>query len=203
METHGSNCFYQSLALNDGPFSGDGHPPEGTSVEFCKEHNVTIAHLAKLTSRATSLGASSPSAGVVRLALERSGGIKSVCIPDELAMQACLHFAGQYCVSTGASPRGLTLILRGSQNISGTCMRCDTGTSIQANVVQQARPARRQARDSGVHCLRWVQGFARRVGRIRADSQRRVDCVCRMGCCVQWGAFHSLQIGVNSWSRAV
>ncbi|KAI0807249.1 tryptophan synthase beta subunit-like PLP-dependent enzyme [Fomes fomentarius] len=93
VETHGSNCFYQSLALNDGPFSGDGHPPEGTRVEFCEEHNVTIAHLEKLTSRATSLGASSPSAGVVRLALERSGGIKSVCIPDELAMQASLHFA--------------------------------------------------------------------------------------------------------------
>ncbi|KAI0713220.1 tryptophan synthase beta subunit-like PLP-dependent enzyme [Earliella scabrosa] len=99
METHGSNCFYQSLALNAGSFAGDvtsRRPPDGTRAEHCEEHNVTVAHLAKLTSRASSLGASSPAAGVVKMALQRSGGVKSVCIPDEMAMQSTLRFADDH-----------------------------------------------------------------------------------------------------------
>ena len=97
IETHGSNCFYQSLSLNDGPFAGDvaSRPvPEGTRPEHCTEHDVTVAHLATLKSKATSLGASSPSAAVVRKALDRKGGVRSICIPDEMAMQAVLNFAG-------------------------------------------------------------------------------------------------------------
>ncbi|KAI9064197.1 tryptophan synthase beta subunit-like PLP-dependent enzyme [Trametes sanguinea] len=93
VETHGSNCFYQSLSLNDGPFAGEvssRRVPEGTTPERCNEHNVTVAHLANLTSKATSLGASSPSAAAVRKALKRKGGIRSVCISDEMAMQAVL-----------------------------------------------------------------------------------------------------------------
>ena len=66
------------------------------SALHCVEHDVTLAHLSTLTSKATSLGASSPSAAVVKKALERKGGVKSVCIPDELAMQAAIRFAGQY-----------------------------------------------------------------------------------------------------------
>ncbi|KAH9901160.1 tryptophan synthase beta subunit-like PLP-dependent enzyme [Cubamyces lactineus] len=96
VETHGSNCFYQSLSLNDGPFVGSVASrtvPEGTRPEHCSEHNVTVAHLATLKSKATSLGASSPSAAVVRKALDRKGGVRSVCIPDEMAMQAVLNFA--------------------------------------------------------------------------------------------------------------
>ncbi|KAH9901158.1 tryptophan synthase beta subunit-like PLP-dependent enzyme [Cubamyces lactineus] len=96
VETHGSNCFYQSLSLNDGPFVGDvaSRPtPEGTTAEYNREHGVTVAHLAALTSKATSLGASSPSAAVVKMALEREGDIRSVCITDEMAMQAALNFA--------------------------------------------------------------------------------------------------------------
>ncbi|KAI0747897.1 tryptophan synthase beta subunit-like PLP-dependent enzyme [Daedaleopsis nitida] len=97
VETHGSNCFYQSLALNEGsgfPIDAQSRtPPEGTSAEYDKEYNVTVAHLAKLTSHATSLGASSPAAGVVKMALKRSGGVRSVCIPDEMAMQSALRFA--------------------------------------------------------------------------------------------------------------
>ncbi len=98
VETHGSNCFYQSLSLNEGPFTRKVESrkvPEGTSAEYNKEHNVTVAHIAKLTSRATSLGATSPSAGAVEMALKRSGGVKSVCVSDELAMQACLSFTGE------------------------------------------------------------------------------------------------------------
>ncbi|OSD02844.1 tryptophan synthase beta subunit-like PLP-dependent enzyme [Trametes coccinea BRFM310] len=96
VETHGSNCFYQSVSLNDGPFGGNvssRQAPEGTRPERCNEHNVTVAHLANLTSKATSLGASSPSAAAVKKALLRKGGIRSVCIPDEMAMQAVLNFA--------------------------------------------------------------------------------------------------------------
>lgn len=85
--------------MNDGPFVGDVSSrtvPEGTTAERIGEHNVTIAHLASLRSKATSLGASSPAAGIVRKALERKGGVKSICITDEMAMQATLNFAGRY-----------------------------------------------------------------------------------------------------------
>ncbi|TFK91219.1 tryptophan synthase beta subunit-like PLP-dependent enzyme [Polyporus arcularius HHB13444] len=95
-ETHGSNCFYQSLSLNDGPFVGIAESrkiSEGTTAQHDQEHDVTVAHLDKLTSRATSLGATSPSAAVVKMALQRAGGIKSVCVSDEMTMQACLSFA--------------------------------------------------------------------------------------------------------------
>ena len=98
VETHGSNCFYQSLSLNEGLFAGSvaSRPvPEGTTVEYCEENNVKLAHLAKLSSRATSLGASSPSGAIVRKALDRSGSVKSICISDELAMQTTLFFAGE------------------------------------------------------------------------------------------------------------
>ena len=97
-ETHGSNCFYQSLALNKGPSSGGESstiPPEGTRAEFCKEHNVTLAHLSKLTSRATSLGAIYPSAAIVRKALDREGSVRSFCVPDEMTMRTALRFAGE------------------------------------------------------------------------------------------------------------
>ncbi|KAI0831064.1 tryptophan synthase beta subunit-like PLP-dependent enzyme [Trametes gibbosa] len=86
VETHGSNCFYQSLSLNNGP----------TRAEHDAEHSVDVAHLSRLTSKATSLGASSPSAAIVKKALERKGGVKSICIPDEMAMQAALNFADDH-----------------------------------------------------------------------------------------------------------
>ncbi len=99
VETHGSNCFYQSLSLNDGPFAGDvsSRPvSEGTTPERNAEHGVSVAHLASLTSKATSLGASSPAADIVKKALERKGGVKSICITDEMAMQGTLNFAGTH-----------------------------------------------------------------------------------------------------------
>ncbi|TBU32291.1 tryptophan synthase beta subunit-like PLP-dependent enzyme [Dichomitus squalens] len=95
-ETHGSNCFYQSLALNESPFSGSVSSrilPEGISAKYSEEHNVTLAHLSKLTSRATSLGAIYPSGAVVRKALDRSGDVRSFCVPDEMTMQTALSFA--------------------------------------------------------------------------------------------------------------
>ena len=97
VETHGSNCFYQSLSMNDGPFVGDVASraiPNGTTAEHNTQHGVTVAHLASLTSKATSLGASSPSAAVVKMALEREGGTACVTISDEMAMESALSFAG-------------------------------------------------------------------------------------------------------------
>ncbi|PCH38355.1 tryptophan synthase beta subunit-like PLP-dependent enzyme [Wolfiporia cocos MD-104 SS10] len=96
LETHGCSCFYQSLALNPGPFPESSTPPEGVRVERDETHGVAVAHLSALPSRATSLGASSPAAGVVAQALKWKGGIKSVCIPDELAMEAAMKFADDH-----------------------------------------------------------------------------------------------------------
>ncbi|KZT65460.1 tryptophan synthase beta subunit-like PLP-dependent enzyme, partial [Daedalea quercina L-15889] len=96
LETTGSNCFYQSLALNPGAFPTTAEPATGVRAERCTKYEVTVAHLPRLTSRATSLGASSPAAGSVRMALDRKGGIKSVCVDDELAMKAGLLFADEH-----------------------------------------------------------------------------------------------------------
>lgn len=96
VETTGSNCFYQSLALNPGAFPALSEPKDGVRAERNTKYDVTVANLPALTSRATSLGASSPAAGTVRMALDRKGDVKSVCVDDELAMQATLLFAGMF-----------------------------------------------------------------------------------------------------------
>ena len=98
VETHRSNCFYQSLSLNDGPFIGTVESrtiPEGTTAKYDQENDVTVAHIAKLTSRISSLGATSPAPAVVKMALQREGGIKTASIPDELSMETLLSFASE------------------------------------------------------------------------------------------------------------
>jgi len=100
LETTGSNCFYQSLALNHGAFPITAEPADGVRPVHCNKYDVTVAHLPTLTSRATSLGASSPASGPVRMALDRKGGIKSACVDDELAMQAGLLFADEHKILT-------------------------------------------------------------------------------------------------------
>lgn len=95
METQGSNCFYESLSLNPGPFPSSPLPPkEGIEVIHDTKCDVAIARLPTITSKASSLGASWPSPGVVKMALERAGPIKSVCVSDEMAMQTLQRFAG-------------------------------------------------------------------------------------------------------------
>ncbi|PCH37911.1 tryptophan synthase beta subunit-like PLP-dependent enzyme [Wolfiporia cocos MD-104 SS10] len=94
LETYGCNCFYQTLAVNPGIFATpSSDPPEGVSVVHDTRYDVDVAHLSSLTSRAACLAASSPAAGVVANALKWKGGIKSVCVPDELAMVAALDLA--------------------------------------------------------------------------------------------------------------
>ena len=95
METHGSNCFYQSIAANPGPFGPTPKTPsEGVKLLHDSKSNVNYVRLPKLTSRASSLGASWPSPGAVKLALDRKGGTECVCVSDEMAMQTGLKFAG-------------------------------------------------------------------------------------------------------------
>ena len=95
LETTGSNCFYRSLALNPGPFVRNNFGTDNIEVFKDAEHGIELARLDKITSRAASLGASSPAPEVVKMALSRSGGIKSVCISDELSMYAGLQFSGK------------------------------------------------------------------------------------------------------------
>ncbi|KAI0078163.1 tryptophan synthase beta subunit-like PLP-dependent enzyme [Panus rudis PR-1116 ss-1] len=96
-ETTGSNCFYESVALNPGPFDKSSHvTSDNVTAIHDEKSNVKIAKLAKLTSKAASLGATSPAPEVVKMALERKGGIKCICGPDELAMQTALLFADEH-----------------------------------------------------------------------------------------------------------
>ncbi|EGO03864.1 hypothetical protein SERLA73DRAFT_69687 [Serpula lacrymans var. lacrymans S7.3] len=102
METHGSNCFYHSIALNTQNFTAASSGPDDIAARTTnapydivhdKQHDVLLACMHELTSLATSLGATSPSAGVVRMALNRPGGLKCVCVPDEMSMWAAKTFA--------------------------------------------------------------------------------------------------------------
>jgi L-serine/L-threonine ammonia-lyase len=105
LETHGSNCLTQSISLNRGA-SNKTQELLRTQVitdHYDSEYNVHYAHLKQLTSRATSLGASSPAPGVVRTALDRAGGVKCVNISDELSMMAALRFAGSSFLGLTAS----------------------------------------------------------------------------------------------------
>ena len=92
LETHGSACFYHSIAANRALI---GDAPAGVALRTDDTHGVRIAHVAELKSKATSLGASEPSAGVVRAALRRAGGVKCVTVPDEVTMQLAGAFAGE------------------------------------------------------------------------------------------------------------
>ncbi|KAH7915997.1 tryptophan synthase beta subunit-like PLP-dependent enzyme [Hygrophoropsis aurantiaca] len=101
VETHGSNCFYHSISLNTDKFADMSATQPQTDIPSANdiydvkrdsEYSVNLAHIRKITSRASSLGASSAAPGVVRKALDRSGGIKCVCVSDEMAMYTAKAF---------------------------------------------------------------------------------------------------------------
>ncbi len=98
LETHGSACFYHSVSVNTGRWNADKPLKTGITTVFDESYNVKVAHVEKLTSRAASLGATSPAAGVVKMALERAGGINCITVPDEMSMEACGYFAGVFSV---------------------------------------------------------------------------------------------------------
>lgn len=60
---------------------------------------IKIAHLKELTSKATSLAATSPSPGVVKMALAWGGGVRCLSVPDEVAMNTACSFAGNVIVT--------------------------------------------------------------------------------------------------------
>lgn len=95
METKGSNCFYQSLLANSEATPDAQAMGNEAVVKADAVNGVTVAHLSKLTSRATCLGATSPSAGVVELAKARAGGVRTVCVSDEESMQAGLDYLSE------------------------------------------------------------------------------------------------------------
>jgi L-serine/L-threonine ammonia-lyase len=98
LETIGSDCFYHSMSLNQPRFnSTEKTLPPDVDLVHDAVHDVYLARFNSFSSRASgSLGASVPAAGVVRMALERTGGTKCVSIADELSMEACLKFAGMW-----------------------------------------------------------------------------------------------------------
>jgi L-serine/L-threonine ammonia-lyase len=97
LETNGSDCFYESMSLNNGRFNSiEKNLPRGVNLVYNDEYSLYLAHFTEFSSRASgSLGASEPSAGVVKMALERPGGIKTVSVPDELSIEALTLFASK------------------------------------------------------------------------------------------------------------
>ena len=68
------------------------------------EDGVKIAHLKKLTSKATSLAATSPSPGVVKMALTWGGSVRCLSIPDEITMNTACSFAGNVVITHDLRP---------------------------------------------------------------------------------------------------
>src|SRR5882757_304029 len=95
LETKGSDCFYESMSINNGRFNSlERTLPRGVNLVYNDEHSLYLAHFTEFSSKASgSLGASEPSVGVLKMALERPGGVKTVSVPDELSMEALASFA--------------------------------------------------------------------------------------------------------------
>lgn len=100
LETIGSDCFHHSLSLNRTPgHVGEKKLPPGVDVIHDEENDLHLAHFNYFSSKASSsLGASQPSVGVMKMALERTGGIKSISVPDELSMGTLALFASKSLV---------------------------------------------------------------------------------------------------------
>lgn len=98
LETIGSDCFHHSLSLNRTPgHVGEKKLPRGVDVIHNEENDLYLAHFNSFSSKASSsLGASQPSVGVMKMALERTGGIKSISVPDELSMSTLALFANDH-----------------------------------------------------------------------------------------------------------
>lgn len=101
VETSGANCFYSSIALNEDWAGSFGVTDE---VDIMIEDGVKIAHLKKLTSKATSLAATSPSPGVVKMALTWGGSVRCLSIPDEITMNTACSFAGNVTITHDLRP---------------------------------------------------------------------------------------------------
>ncbi|CAE6529546.1 unnamed protein product [Rhizoctonia solani] len=116
LETIGANCHHLSLLANTENSINQRYIPKDVEVSThpallpdAKRAEVAIAKLPAITSKAASLGASSPSQSVLEMALARRdratrnpaifGGLTPVSIPDELAMRSTLGFLGKFVFS--------------------------------------------------------------------------------------------------------
>lgn len=97
LETIGSDCFHHSLSLNRTPdHVGEKKLPPEVDVIHDEENDLYLAHFNSFSSKASSsLGASQPSVGVMKMSLERTGGIKSISVPDEPSMSTLALFASK------------------------------------------------------------------------------------------------------------
>jgi len=82
------------MALGSDWAGSFGVPDEVDIV--AEEDGIKIAHLKKLTSKATSLAATSPSPGVVKMALARGGSVRCLRVPDEMTMSTACSFAEEH-----------------------------------------------------------------------------------------------------------
>jgi len=98
LETTGSDCFYESMALNNGRFNSvEKNLPHGVNLVYNDQHSLYLAHFTEFLSKASgSLGASEPAVEVVKMALERPGGVKTVSVPDGMSMEALTSFANDH-----------------------------------------------------------------------------------------------------------
>ncbi|KZT53161.1 tryptophan synthase beta subunit-like PLP-dependent enzyme [Calocera cornea HHB12733] len=101
LETEGADCFHQSMLQNPNFCSDDKRPSlaEGVTVKTDEKEGVRLVTLPRITSKAGSLGASSPSAGVVKMAVER-GNVRCVTVRDEMGMAAGLLFLEEHKMLT-------------------------------------------------------------------------------------------------------
>jgi len=88
------------MALNN-DWAGSFGVPDGADAVM--EDGVKIAHLKKLTSKATSLAATSLSPGVVKMALARAS-VRCLSVPDEMAMRTACSFAGNVIITHDLQP---------------------------------------------------------------------------------------------------
>lgn len=103
LETLGADCFYHSVQANRQPLLSKAKGPSlstGVTTFFDEPHEVHLVRLPSITSVASSLGASSPSPGAVKMALRRKGNVHCVLVPDILSMQTALAFAGLFGILT-------------------------------------------------------------------------------------------------------
>jgi hypothetical protein len=196
VETHGSACFCHSVQATKGDESRlpAGAVVQQTTVpdalqaystkrstrrdEPVENRTVRVAHLASLSSRATSLGASSPSPSTVSMAVHRKGAVRSVTVSDERAMEAALRFTG--------TPHGRTLKLKLeilTRTSVGRCRRregcagagdgCRARPGIFAAPRGQLTPARIKVKATGCSdCCMWGhKGMFERIGGIQRDGR--------------------------------
>ncbi|KAG9050276.1 hypothetical protein FS837_006717 [Tulasnella sp. UAMH 9824] len=95
METQGSNCFYQSMLVNRTPAADPSAIGNSSDTVQDEKHQVKVSHLHRLTSKALCLGATSPTTGAVRLALDRRGLVRCVCTTDEMSVKASVDYLNE------------------------------------------------------------------------------------------------------------